>query len=202
MMTSIGQRGDAARLHEIGFAAYLTKPVRQSDLHDTLGIVLAGKETAREKRPIVTRHLVREMQRANVRILLAEDNVVNQRVVLSILRSLGLRAETVANGHEAIRALETMPFDLVLMDIQMPEMNGYEATQVIRDPGSAVLNHRVPIIALTANAMRGDREKYLQAGMDDYISKPVRPQTLAEVLSKWLPAAVLAEKRETGRQAA
>ena len=109
------------------------------------------------------------MRRGAVRILLAEDNVTNQQVALGILKKLGLRADAVADGAEAIRALETIPYDLVLMDVQMPEMDGLEATRRIRDPESAVRNHDIPIIAMTAHAMQGDRERCLEAGMDDYV---------------------------------
>jgi CheY-like chemotaxis protein len=98
-----------------------------------------------------------------------------------------LRADAVANGEETLKALETIPYDLVIMDVQMPEMDGLEASCQIRNPLSAVINHQIPIIAMTANAMQGDREKCLQAGMDDYVAKPVTPQSLAEVLRKWLP---------------
>jgi len=123
------------------------------------------------------------------RVLLAEDNISSQQVALRILTRLGLRADAVANGAEALRALETIPYDLVLMDVQMPEMDGIEATRHIRCPHSAARNHRVPIIAMTANAMPGDRQKCLNAQMNDYVSKPVSPQSLAAVLQRWLPAA-------------
>jgi PAS domain S-box-containing protein len=121
-----------------------------------------------------------------MRILLAEDNITNQQVALGMLRKLGLRAEAVANGAEAVRALETIDYNLVFMDIQMPVLNGYEATQTIRDPSSRVLNHQVIIIAMTAHAMEGDREKCLEFGMNDYISKPVSANTIADMLTKWL----------------
>ena len=122
------------------------------------------------------------------RVLLAEDNITNQQVALGMLKRLGLAADAVANGAEALHALKTLPYDLVLMDVQMPEMDGFEATQRIRDPSSGLPNPGIPIIAMTAHAMQGDREKCLEAGMDDYIPKPVEPATLAEVLEKWLPA--------------
>jgi len=109
-------------------------------------------------------------------------------VALGILRKLGMRAEAVADGAEAVKALQSIDYDLVFMDVQMPVMNGYEATRAIRDPLSGVMNQRVPIIAMTAHAMEGDREKCLNAGMNDYIPKPVSAHTLADVLAKWLPA--------------
>ncbi len=185
MLTSLGERGDVTRLEEIGFAAYLTKPVRQSELFDSLAAVFSG-QAGYSKKPILTRHRVRELRRTNVRILLAEDNITNQQVAMGILNKLGLRADVVANGAEALKALEQIPYDLVLMDVQMPEMDGLEATRQIRGPGSAVRNHTVPVIAMTAHAMAGDREKCLKAGMNDYLSKPVAPEALAGKLEKWL----------------
>ena len=146
---------------------------------------------------IATRHTAREMQTLfsgrKGRILLAEDNFTNQQVALGILRKFGLAADAVSNGVEALKNLNSMPYDLVLMDVQMPEMDGMEATRRVRDPHSNVLDHQIPIIAMTAHAMQGDREKCLEAGMDDYISKPVVPQTLAELLEKWLPPEIESE---------
>ncbi|MEI7989727.1 MAG: PAS domain S-box protein [Chloroflexota bacterium] len=121
------------------------------------------------------------------RILLVEDNIINQQVALGILKKLGLRADAVANGLEALRALETLPYDLVLMDMQMPEMDGLEATQHIRAPQSKVLDHEIPIIAMTASAMQEDRERCIQAGMNDYVAKPIDPYMLAQALVNWLP---------------
>ena len=176
LMTSLGQRGDARRMEEIGFAAYLVKPARQSDLYDSLSTVLAATPVSRGARRIVTRHAVREMRRGAVRILLAEDNLTNQQVALGVLKKLGLRADAVADGLAAIRALETIPYDLVLMDVQMPRLDGLDATRQIRDPRSKVLRHGIPIIAMTAHAMQGDRDRCLEAGMDDYVTKPVSPR--------------------------
>jgi len=122
-----------------------------------------------------------------MRILLVEDNITNQQVAVGILMQLGLTVDSVADGQEALTALETIAYDLVLMDVQMPVMDGYEATARIRDPQSMVLNHNIPVIAMTANAMTSDREKCLKAGMNDYISKPVSPNVIVEVLNKWLP---------------
>lgn len=141
--------------------------------------------------PIVARHtgcdMVNLFAAYSVRILLAEDDYTNQQVALGLLDKLGLTADVVANGAEAVKALESENYDLVLMDVKMPEMDGYQATARIRDRDSAVLNHDIPVIALTANGRDEDRQKCLQMGMADYISKPVDPTLLAEVLEKWLP---------------
>jgi CheY-like chemotaxis protein/HPt (histidine-containing phosphotransfer) domain-containing protein len=192
MQTSLGIRGDARRYEEIGFAAYTTKPIQHQELRAVLSLVLRDRNRAEQSlQTIITRHTVREKQNMfsdrKARILLAEDNITNQHVALGILKKLGLRADAVANGAEAVKALELLPYDLVLMDVQMPEMDGIEATGHIRNPQSAVQDHNIPIIAMTANAMQGDREICLKAGMSDYVSKPVSPQALAETLEKWLP---------------
>lgn len=188
ILTSAGKRGDAARLEEIGVSAYLTKPIKQSLLYDCLVTVHSEEKHPSDKRKkrIVTRHAIAEAKRRKVRILLAEDNAINQKVALTILEKLGYRADAVADGLEAIKALETIPYDLVLMDCQMPEMDGYEATHMIRSQESAVRNHNIPIIAITAHAMKGDREKCIEAGMDDYIAKPIEPQVLIEKIEEWL----------------
>ena len=213
LCSSLGQRGDAKRMQEIGFDAYLVKPVRHGEIIDCLSAVLAGKKGDSSRflqqnsgavppfssppffQHIVTRHTISEMRRGVFRILLAEDNITNQQVAVGILKKLGLRADAVANGAEAVKALETLPYDLVLMDVQMPEMNGLEATRHIRNPQSAVRNHQIPIIAMTAGAMQGDREKCLEAGMNDYVSKPIFPQALAEALDRWLPRDVVTATR-------
>jgi CheY-like chemotaxis protein/HPt (histidine-containing phosphotransfer) domain-containing protein len=124
---------------------------------------------------------------ATGRILIAEDNISNQQVALAIVKKLGYRADVVANGKEALATLRSIPYDLVLMDCQMPEMDGYEAAAGIRDPQSGVRNFRIPIVAMTAHAMKGDKEKCLAAGMNDYITKPVEPTILKATLKKWLP---------------
>ena len=188
MMTSMGQRGDIKKVKELGFSAYLTKPVRQSDLHDCLAQVLGVSkkktEGGKQKKELITRHSIIESRRANVRILIAEDNIVNQKVALKMLERMGFRADVAANGLEAVKAVEDMPYDLVLMDCQMPEMDGYRATREIRNSKLEIRN--LPIIALTANVMKGDREKCINAGMDDYLPKPLSPKALADVLEKWL----------------
>ena len=190
MMTSMGGRGDAGRLEKAGFAAYLTKPVKQSQLYDCLSTVLnRGTDSARPTAArIITRHSLTDQAKHRIRVLLAEDNAINQKVALAMLEKLGYRADAVANGREALAALASRPYDLVLMDIQMPEMDGIEATGQVRDPKSAVSHHDIPIIALTAAAMTGDREKCLAAGMDDYLTKPLRPEELSRMIERWTAA--------------
>ena len=129
---------------------------------------------------------ISENNKRKIRILVVEDNPVNQKVAQTMLRKMGLRADVVANGQEAVKALQMVPYDLVLMDCQMPEMDGFEATRCIRQEGSKALNPRIPIIAMTAATMKGDREKCIQAGMNDFIAKPVQQRKLAEMLARWL----------------
>ena len=187
-MTSMARQEDLRQLKTAGFAARLTKPVLHGELLDCLTMVMAEDD-----RNLIDHHATQEalprFTTRKVRILLAEDNVTNQQVALGILKKLGLTADAVANGREAIEALRTLPYDLVLMDVQMPEMDGLEATRHIRSPDGGVANRRIPIIAMTAHAMQGDRNKCLQAGMNDFVPKPVSPQILAEALEKWLPMA-------------
>jgi signal transduction histidine kinase/AmiR/NasT family two-component response regulator len=129
---------------------------------------------------------ISENGKRKIRILVAEDNSINQKVAQAMLRKMELRADVVANGQEAINALQTIPYDLVLMDCQMPEMDGFKATRCIRQQGSKALNPRIPIIAMTAATMQGDREKCIQSGMNDFIAKPVQKRELAEMLARWL----------------
>ncbi|AFV25179.1 multi-sensor hybrid histidine kinase [Methanolobus psychrophilus R15] len=186
MLSSMGQWSASQQLEKSYFEAYLTKPVRQSSLLDKLSSILSMETEKQMSHSPLTMNLTSKRGINNVRVLLAEDNIVNQKVAQSMLKKLGFRADTVANGAEAVKALETLPYDLVLMDVQMPEMDGMEATRLIRQPGSAVLNREIPIIAMTAHAMKGDRERFIEAGMDDYISKPVSLKSLIELLDKWL----------------
>ncbi|MEI6207786.1 MAG: response regulator [Desulfuromonadales bacterium] len=197
MVKSLGQRGDAAVLEQVGFTGYLTKPVRQSQLRDCIALVLGRATQSSQNRStdisgtaqsIITRHTVAETSRHKPnRILLAEDNIINQKVAQALLNNLGYKADVVSNGLEAVSALELINYDLVLMDCMMPVMDGFEATTMIRDVSSHVLNHAVPIVAMTANAMMKDREECLEAGMNDYLSKPVKKAELALVFAKWLP---------------
>jgi len=183
LLTSAGVRGDAATAHAAGIAAYLTKPVRQSQLFDCLTTVVSNpsNSSALAASNLVTKHSLREARpMSNKLILLAEDNIVNQKVAVRQLAKLGYRADAVANGREAVEALTRIPYDLVLMDCQMPEMDGYEATtEIRRREGTA---KHTPIVAMTAHALSGDREKSIAAGMDDHITKPVKQEELARVL--------------------
>ncbi len=205
LLTSLGERGESRRFASIGFAGYLVKPLRHTDLFNVLSATLAthareGSVNTSESDvvPIVTRHSAREICRAVIdtrkRILLVEDNIINQQVAMGFLKRYGLKADATANGEEALKALENIPYDLVLMDVQMPVMDGFEATRRIRDPQSRVLNHNVPIIAMTANALQGDRELCLEAGMNDYISKPIEPEKLSGALEQWLPVSSQQDK--------
>ncbi len=185
MMTSLGQRGDSKRMKEIGFAAYLTKPVRQSELFEALA-VLVGLKPVSSTRNLVTKYSLHEMKLEKFRILLVEDNITNQQVAMGILKKTGIRVDAVANGQESVTALEQIPYDLVFMDIQMPVMDGLEATKLIRKFDSQAMNRNVPIIAMTAHAMQGDKEICIKAGMNDYVSKPIGPAAIAKILKKWL----------------
>ena len=190
LLTSYGQRGDSTIAREAGIAAYLTKPVRQSQLFSCLANVvyqpiLPGESygSPASTPDLVTRHTLGEKTMSPKLLLLAEDNIVNQKVAVRQLLKLGYRADAVANGREALEALSRIPYDLVLMDCQMPEMDGYKATAEIRcREGSS---KHTPIIAMTANALQGDREKCIEAGMDAYISKPVKPEELHQVLERF-----------------
>jgi two-component system sensor histidine kinase/response regulator len=181
ILTSMGQRGDAARLESLGCAAYLLKPVKQQMLYDTLCTILALKETQRPR--LVTRHLVAEQKRQGQRILLAEDNPINQKLAIILLQKAGFSVDAVETGQHALERVQTQAYSAVLMDVQMPGMDGFETTKQIRQwEGS---ERHVPIIAMTAHALKGDRERCLEAGMDDYVSKPIAPQALFTVLDRW-----------------
>jgi signal transduction histidine kinase/DNA-binding response OmpR family regulator len=185
MLSSVGQRGDAARCKELGVAAYLTKPVRQSVLLDAILAVLTNPGRRGEPAALVTRHSVRESQRP-MRILLAEDNAVNQLVALRILEERGHTVVVAVDGREAVAAVEREAFDVILMDVQMPELDGLEATALIRKAEAGTGRH-VPIVALTAHAMREDRERCLNAGMDEYLAKPFKAGDLFDTIERLLP---------------
>jgi two-component system sensor histidine kinase/response regulator len=176
MLTSGGQRGDAARCRELGISAYLTKPVRQSELREAILRVLGMGQLKNENPQLLTRHTLRQTRR-RLHVLLAEDNAINRELVVRLLSNRGHTVVVAANGKQAVSALEAQSFDAVLMDVQMPEMDGFEATVAIREKEKAIGTH-VPIIALTAHAMKGDRERCLAGGMDGYVSKPVQAEEL------------------------
>jgi CheY-like chemotaxis protein len=170
MLTSAGDRGDAARCRALGVTAYLTKPIRQSELLDAIMASL-GAASPERSRQLVTVHSMRENRRP-LHILLAEDNVVNQTLALRLLEKGGHSVVVAVNGREAVEIWKRERFDLILMDVQMPEMGGFEATAAIRhaELGGGI---RIPIVAMTARAMAGDRESCLEAGMDAYVAKPI-----------------------------
>jgi two-component system, sensor histidine kinase and response regulator len=223
ILTSLIQRGHAELARQAGFVAYLTKPIRHDQLSNCLRTVLGLSGIVNEGKPavatvpvpaLITQHTLAEIESAP-RILVAEDNLINQKLTIRILEKLGYQSDVVENGQEALAALARGSYALVLMDCQMPVVDGFEATKLLRQreatdqepttPDSYKTRH-IPIIALTANAMRGDRERCLAAGMDDYLTKPVRKDDLKGVLERWIPLSVPpqvtsssdAERREKG----
>lgn len=183
MLTSAGHRGDAERCRKLGVSAYLLKPIRQFELREAIAKVLCAE--AQDRRlPLLTRFsLAGEERSGMLRILVAEDNLVNQRLIVRLLEKRGHRVAVAGNGFETLAALEKQAFDLVLMDVQMPEMDGFKATAAIRRKEKNTGQHQ-NIVALTAHAMKGDHERCLAEGMDGYLSKPIRPQELDEVLAR------------------
>jgi CheY-like chemotaxis protein len=184
MLTSAGHQGDVARCREFGVAAYLMKPIRESELYDAVSRVM-GYRSESPLSPDSTAMIDGLAGRAGavLNILVAEDNAVNQRVVLRLLKKRGHRTTLAENGAEVLALLESQTFDLILMDVQMPAMSGVEATAAIRQREQKTGLH-LPIYALTANAMKGDRERYLGIGMDGYLAKPIRPDELDQILQQ------------------
>ena len=180
MLTSGGQRGDAVRCKELGIAGYLIKPVLQSDLLEALLKVLGSREAVTKPTKLVTRHSLRE-GRAPLRILLTEDNAVNQRLASRLLEKEGHVVVVADDGAKALKACKESTFDLILMDVQMPVMDGMETTAAIRQTEQTT-GHHIPIIAMTAHAMAGDRQRFLKAGMDGYVSKPIHSHELMEAI--------------------
>ena len=185
MCTSLGKVGSEQPLEKTDFDAALTKPVQRQELLEILTTIVSGQKTA-SSRVNSTEGPVQRKRSIDARILVADDNRTNQQVVEGILKKLGGTVEVVANGAEAVKALETSSFDLVLMDVQMPLMNGLDATRAIRHPQSRALNRQVPIIALTAHALQSDRDECMKAGMDDHLTKPIEVPALIAMLEKWL----------------
>ncbi|MDN5697317.1 MAG: response regulator, partial [Rubrobacter sp.] len=182
MLTSMGLRGEGERARRAGIAAHLTKPVRQSDLYDALATVMGYRAPQRES---LRREETASSSGEGKSILLAEDNPVNQRVALRMLEKLGYSIDVAENGLKALEAIAKSHYDAVLMDCQMPEMDGYRATEELRRREQNEGLERLPVIALTANALRGDRERALEAGMDDYLTKPVKPAEIGAMLENW-----------------
>jgi two-component system, sensor histidine kinase and response regulator len=185
MLTSAGRKGDAARCRELGIAGYLMKPVGQSELLSAIVATLNQAQEGPSEQGLVTRHTIRE-NRARLDVLLAEDNQVNQRLAIRMLEKRGHRVTLAVNGREALDRLRAHTFSVVLMDVQMSEMDGFEATVAIREWELAGGLRRTPVIAMTAHAMKGDRERCLEAGMDDYVSKPIDPKDLFAAIDRQL----------------
>ncbi|HPV83782.1 MAG TPA: response regulator, partial [Nitrospira sp.] len=192
ILTTVGRRGDGTTARQLGINAYLTKPLRQTQLLECFCQVLdvakidaAPGEASLGTPPLITRHTLGQASTAaTTRLLLVEDNPVNQKVACKMLEKLGYRVDVASNGQEAVAAHERMRYPLIFMDCQMPEVDGFEATALIRKMEGK--SAHTPIVAMTANAMQGDRERCLEAGMDDYVAKPVRPKDLQTVLDTWL----------------
>ena len=186
LLSSIGIRGDGRKARETGISGYLTKPVRQSVLFDCLATVAGGDDIGAEETMVTQYTVLGERKKIEGRILLVEDNAMNQQVTLEMLKVLGTQADVAGNGQEALDAIAREPYDLVLMDCQMPVLDGYEATRILRAREKEIGGGRLTVVALTANALPGDSDRCLTVGMDDYLSKPFTIQKLHETLAKWI----------------
>jgi CheY-like chemotaxis protein len=182
MLTSAGHLGDAARCRELGISAYLVKPIRQAELLQ--GICNVLNLATQTKAPLVTRHMLREA-RSRGRVLLVEDNLVNQTLAVRLLEKRGYIVSVAGDGRQALATLKKKEFDVVLMDVQMPDMDGFEATAAIRESERSTGRH-IPIVAMTAHALKGDEDRCLSAGMDAYLSKPIRTIELFATIEKVL----------------
>jgi two-component system sensor histidine kinase/response regulator len=198
LLTPLSQTAGADHWRDLGFADRVTKPVKQGELGSSLASILGcGPEPARPEAPAAKQQSVRARAKAGLRLLLVEDNLTNQEVALGMLENLGYQADVAGDGRIALRALAQADYPLVLMDCQLPDLDGYEASRLIRQPDTDVKNHDIPIIAMTAHAMSGDREKCLAAGMNDYLAKPIDPRALEQALERWITGS----DREGGRSA-
>jgi CheY-like chemotaxis protein len=190
MMTAPGKTEGTIKMNKKGFEGYLAKPIKQGSLNECLSAILncsRNKKNQMSKVSFTSSLQLSQKRRGEIRILLAEDNPINQKVAIGMLKKLGLSTDAVVNGRDAVEAIGRNYYDLVFMDIQMPVMDGITATAAIREGGTPrPTKPDVPIIAMTANAIKGDREKCIDAGMDDYIPKPVMLPVLAQMLNKWL----------------
>ncbi len=185
VLTSMGKRGDAVRLEALGCSGYLLKPVKQQMLFDAVIAVWSNEEESSPN--LVTRHTLSEKRKLGLRLLLAEDNSINQKLAVVLLQKAGYSVDAVENGRQVLEKVKNNPYSAILMDVQMPELGGLEATQRIREWEKSTGRH-IPIIAMTAHAMEGDRERCLDAGMDDYVSKPLEPKVLFSALDRWAQA--------------
>jgi CheY-like chemotaxis protein len=183
MLTSGGVLGDAARCRELGISAYLVKPIRQGDLLEAI-CLLIQKSSPKTTPSLITRHTLREVRHRLV-VLVVEDNAVNQKLAVALLEKRGFTVTTAGNGKLALAALDKDKFDFVLMDVQMPEMDGIEATGAIREREKSTGGH-IPIIAMTAHALKGDQERCLAAGMDAYVTKPIHTSELFQTIERTL----------------
>jgi len=185
MLTSSGIRGDAARCRNLGISAYLTKPINQPELLDAIMLALGRIPKEKYKAPLITRHYIRE-SRQRLRILLADDNIINKKVAVHLLEKQGHIVTAADNGKEVLSAYKKDNFNLIIMDVQMTKMDGFEATAAIRKK-EKISGFHIPIIAMTAHAMKGDRERCIEAGMDDYIAKPLKSEDLYKTIDRVLP---------------
>jgi CheY-like chemotaxis protein len=185
MLSSVSQHGQRSTAQQADIAAALTKPVRQSHLYNCLMTVMRTAAEPTVGLPVTPRQDEARI-RVHARVLVAEDNVINQKVAVRLLEKWGCRIDVAANGQEAVTMLAQFAYDVVFMDCQMPEMDGFAATAAVRQREASTGRH-VPIVAMTANAMQSDREECLAAGMDDYVSKPVTFDSLGAMLRKWVP---------------
>jgi CheY-like chemotaxis protein len=199
-MSSSGRRGDAARCRQLGISGYLQKPVMQKDLLKAIRIVLGLVKSEQKSNILVTRHTIRESEN-KLHVLLVEDNMINRKLAVKMLETRGFTTKVASHGKDALSLLKEERFDLILMDVQMPVMDGLTATAEIRNLEMKTGTH-IPIIALTAHAMDGDRERCLQAGMDDYVSKPFDPQEFFRVIDQVISSskkAGMSDERESER---
>jgi len=207
LLTSMGVRPNQPDISSVAFASCLTKPVKPAQLYEVLARAISGAKAAPQKAPLNLKLDPGLAMRLPLRVLLCDDNTINQKVAMRLLQQMGYRADLAANGVEALTALERQPYDLVFMDVMMPEMGGLEATKIIRDrqqQRSKYPHYKSPmiIVAMTANAMQGDREKCLAAGMDDYLSKPVRPEDIRKIIERWAEAAAKGATQQTATASA
>ena len=207
LLTSMGVSSEHPDVASVAFASCLTKPIKPAQLHEVLLRVISGAKPAAPKAPVTATLDPTLASRLPLRVLLCDDNAVNQKVAFRLLQQMGYKANLAANGVEALAALDKQPYDLIFMDVMMPEMDGLEATRRIRQRQSQPAQHPnykspIIIIAMTANAMQGDREKCLAAGLDDYLAKPVRPADIRAIIDEWGATAATVQPVAGGANAA